>query len=283
MKDRVALLTGSTGGIGEPLAEQLAQQGWDLILLNRSESKTSTQLEALKENYPEQTFHGYIADFLDLDKLKETLASLNAVHSEINALYNNAGFLSGQRSVSVQNIEAHFAVNTVAPYLITKALQDKLAAASTDDLRSVVVNFSSEVITGVKTLDVATLVDPPEIGGLMGAYATSKLAANVYAQARKEELAKAGITILSVDPGPTRTPMIDRGDGMPWFLKLLRPFVFRSAPQQVARLLHAADEALRQQQSGLFISNGKVKADNRLAQDPATQEELLELLEQLIS
>ena len=282
MATRSALITGSTGGIGGELANQLSSQGWNLILLNRSEQKTRAQLDQLELDFPAQAFSGYCADFLEIEDLRRTVREIGAAHPRINAIYNNAGFLSGSRTLSAQNLEAHFAVNTVAPYLIVKELVTNLAAAAAEGPQSVVINVSSEVVTGVKSFDCSALADPPHIGGLLGAYAQSKLAANVFAQALKEPLAAQRVSILSVDPGATRTPMIDRGDGMPWFIKLLRPLLFKPVEQQVAALVGAVNASLEQRQSGVFISGGKVKPDSPFALDPGQQNRMLTLLDGLI-
>lgn len=278
---KVALVTGSTGGIGVEIADQLASQGWDLILLNRSKDKTNKQISELREKYAEQNFSGYIADFLDLDDVRSALSQITAQHEAIHGVFNNAGFLSGERQTSKQGHEAHFAINAVVPFVITQTLLEQLAAGSSDEQASFVANLSSGSINGVKKLDVGALSNPSEVGGLMGAYANSKVVVNTMAQAMKAELEARGISIMSVDPGPTQTHMVAAGDGIPWLIRILRPLLFKPAKSQTAKLISGVMSAVDQKQSGAHISEGKLKAEHPLALDAQVQQDVMALLREV--
>ena len=275
------LITGSTGGIGSEIANQLAQSGWNLILLNRSEEKTHAQIKMLKSRYSGLEFCGYFADFLDLEQVQKAVAAVAQNHPRIHALYNNAGFLSAERVTSAQGLEAHFAVNTMVPFLVSKLLASNLSAASEESHPSVIVNFSSSAINGLKKLDVSMLANPEKIGGLMGAYANSKLAINTLVQATKNDLERHGVLIVSMDPGPTKSEMTDKGDGMPWFVKLIRPLVFKPAEEQARKLIHSVEHVVSKQKTGLYVSAGLVKKEHKIATEAGTQHNLLELLESL--
>lgn len=254
-----AVLTGSTGGIGLEIARILARQGWNLVLVNRSQEKTNFQLEELRKSYPSQKFAGFIANLMDTSDIHRIAEEIGSRYTKISALYNIAGLLTDRRIMSPQNVEGHFALNTLAPYILTQLLRKQLSAGAQGVQQSVVVNFSSSAVSGVKELDVATLTNPENIGGLTGAYAKSKAALTVLSASMKEELLKDGILIQTVDPGPTKTSMTSSSDGMPWFLLLLRPLIFKSAKFQAQRLVDAVETAVIEGKSGLFISEGKRK------------------------
>ncbi|MEM0966489.1 MAG: SDR family NAD(P)-dependent oxidoreductase [Verrucomicrobiota bacterium] len=276
---KVAVVTGSTGGIGAEVSEILAANGWDLVLLNRSPEKAEKQLNSLKKDYPTQKFHSYIANMMDLSEVGKVVEGIAANHPELSALYHVAGILTDQRLTSAQGIEGHFAVNTVAPYLITQLLRRQLSSgSSSSDQKSVVVNFSSSAIKSVKRLEVSELVNPEKIGGLMGAYAKSKLAVSMVAEMLSEELAEEGTWILSADPGPTKTPMTGGGDGMPWFIRLLQPILFKSPEGQAKKLISAVDVAVRENASGVYVSEGKQKPLPSIASD----QELISALQVLL-
>lgn len=276
---KTAVLTGSTGGIGLEIAKILAKQGWNLALVNRSQEKTNFQLEELQKSHSSQEFTGFIANLMDASDINRVASEIRSEYTEISALYNIAGLLTDKRIMSPQNVEGHFALNTLAPYALTQLLRNQLATGGRNIQPSVIVNFSSSAINAVKELDVGTLKNPESIGGLMGAYATSKTALTAVSALMKEELLKDGILIQVVDPGPTKTSMTGSSDGMPWYLLLLRPLLFKSAKLQAQRLVNAVESAVNEGKSGLFISEGQQKSHPPITLNKDIQTEIKLLLD----
>ncbi|MEO0330038.1 MAG: SDR family NAD(P)-dependent oxidoreductase, partial [Pseudomonadota bacterium] len=248
----------------------------------RSQEKNDLQLEELQKTYPSQKFTGFIANLVDTSEIKRVAAEIGSRCAEVSALYNIAGLLTDKRIMSPQDIEGHFAINTLAPYVLTQLLRETLSAGAKNAQQSVVVNFSSSAINSVKELDAETLVNPESIGGLMGAYAKSKAALTAVSAAMKETLLEDGILIQVVDPGPTKTSMTGSSDGMPWFFLLLRPLIFKSAKLQAQRLVNAVETAISEGASGLFISEGKRQSYPPIALDNETQLKIKLLLDTLM-
>lgn len=280
MKRNTAVITGSTGGIGQEVSKILAKEGWNLVLLNRSSPRSEAQCTALKAAFPDQVFTSYTADLMDLLEISEVAGEIANHHAEINALYNIAGILTDKRMRSAQGVEGHFAVNVLAPFLLFQKLRKQLRARVESDLNSVIVNFSSSAIKSVKKLEVSKLTDPDEIGGLMGAYAKTKLAVTMIAEIWRQELVSEGILIHSVDPGPTKTAMTGSGDGMPWLIRLLQPLLFKSPEAQARKLVDAVSAGVKEKASGIFLSEGKRKEPPAIVHDIKLQEALRKLLEE---
>ncbi|MEM9282858.1 MAG: SDR family NAD(P)-dependent oxidoreductase [Verrucomicrobiota bacterium] len=280
--EKSALVTGSTGGIGVEVSKLLAANGWNLIILNRSEAKAEKQINDLKEVFPERSYHSYISDMMDLSDLGKVIEKIGTNHPKISALYNIAGILTDQRLESAQGIEGHFAVNTVSSYLMIQGLRKQLGSGSSSNERSVVVNFSSSAIKSVKKLEIEKLTNPEDIGGLMGAYATSKLAITIVTDMLRDELFEEGILIYSADPGPTKTSMTGSGDGMPWLISFLRPILFKAPEAQAKKLVSAIDASVRENASGRYISEGKRKSTPAMVSDKELQAELRSLLDSRI-
>ena len=280
--EKTAILTGSTGGIGQAIAKVLAQQGWNLGLINRSSQKTSLQLSDLRNSYPHQAFTGFIANLMDTSELERVVEEVRSKYTKISALYNVAGFLSDERTMSPQNIEGHFAINTLAPYFLTQHLRQLLSTGTTSNRPSVVVNFSSSAVKSVKQLDVATLTNPERIGGLMGAYANTKAALAASSLFIQDELLEDGILIAIVDPGPTKTAMTQSSDGMPFLLRLLRPLLFKSAKFQAQKLVDGVEVIVRAKKSGIFISEGSQDKHTDLILNKGFQAQVKFLLDQQI-
>ncbi|MEO0964308.1 MAG: SDR family NAD(P)-dependent oxidoreductase [Planctomycetota bacterium] len=280
--NRTVVVIGSTGGIGAEIAKLLANEGWHLALVNRSQEKTERQISELREAHPRSTFRAYTADMMDLSQIARVTEQIRSECTGIAGLYLVAGLLTNKRLTSEQGVEGHFAVNTLAPYLFTQKLRATLSAASSAEHKSFVVNFSSSAIGGVRSLDVDDLANPSEIGGLFGAYAKTKLAITVATRFLEAELADEGVLIHAVDPGATKTSMTGSGDGMPWFIRLLQPVLFKAADAQARKLVSAIDRAVTDGQSGLYIVEGKVKTPPRLVSDQTTQAKLRTLLERYV-
>ncbi|MEO1528180.1 MAG: SDR family NAD(P)-dependent oxidoreductase [Planctomycetota bacterium] len=275
---KTAVLTGSTGGIGSEIAKLLAQRGWDLVLVNRSADKSQKQADGLRRGYSNVSVSIYTADLLDQTDIITVCKAILKAHPKLDALYNLAGFLSDNRVESVQGIEAHFAINTVAPYLFANQLSASLSAGKGGEKSAVVVNFGSSAVNSVKKLEVQSLANPAKIGGLMGAYANSKLALMAMTLAMDAEAMKSNVLFQVADPGPTKTSMTHTGDGMPWFLKLLVPLIFKTADVQAKRLVDGVQKAVAEGESGLYISEGRRKRFPKLATDKTLQSDLMQLL-----
>jgi len=279
--NKTAVLTGSTGGIGIELAKLLAQSGWNLALINRTQAKSDAQLAQLRGSFPEQQFDGWIADLMDTNQVKDVVSKLVSAYPQIDALYNVSGLLTDQRIMSPQDVEGHFALNTLAPYLLIQGLRSQLAVGASDGDRSVIANFSSSAVNAVKEIDVAQLRNPDKIGGLMDAYAKTKLAVTAVTCLLEDDLMKENILIYSVDPGATKSSMTQESKGMPPLLRLLAPLLFKSPDRQAMKIIKGIEAAVAEGKSGLFISNGKLKPNPALVLDKIFQSDLQDLLQDL--
>ena len=121
---RVAVC-GATGGIGEELCRHLARLGAELWLCCRSESKTRTLIDKLRADYPD-----LVAHFVPLDL--EDAASVNAAADILaqtppHVLIHNAGAYAIPRHATAQGVDNVFAINCLAPYVLTQRLLEPMA------------------------------------------------------------------------------------------------------------------------------------------------------------
>ena len=173
MSDRkIAVITGSTGGIGSAIADQLAAGGWDLVLVNRNAEKASQQKADLNATYIEAKVDLIQADLMDTYQIKRAAREILAMHPRIDALYNNSGVLTSQRIMSAQGHESNYAVNTLAPYIMLECLRPALKRADGAP-KTMIINTTSAAHNSAKNLNVDLLSTPKEIGGLTCVYATT--------------------------------------------------------------------------------------------------------------
>lgn len=273
-KRKIAVITGSTGGIGSAIADQLAKAGWNLVLVNRNEEKANQQKATLAAAHPHAVVDLVQADLMDIPQIKTAVQTIIAQHPQIDALYNNSGVLTSERVLSVQGHESNYAVNTLAAYVMAQALRPALRREDTDT-NTMVVNTTSSAHNSAKSLDTETLSDPKVIGGLTGAYATTKLALTTMGTAMAGELHGEGIMLRSVCPGGVVTPMTKTSDAMPGILKLLVPLFFNAPEKQATKMIHAAQTDSFGGRTGIYITNGKEKPLPKLALDQDVQARLM--------
>lgn len=274
-----AVVTGSTGGLGGEMVRILAACGQSLVLLNRSATKSLTQQKQLSAAHPGLAIETVIADLMDTTQIASAIETINALPGRVDLLINNSGILTAEKTLSRQGYESQFAVNVLAAYQLTLGLKDKMARASGEQ-PGMVVMLSSSAVNAQKKLQLDTLLNPAEVGGLMGTYAHTKLAATALAPALASELKTANILIRAIDPGATKTAMTTGGNNaMPKVLQWVAPLLFKPADKQALKLVEAADTTALNGETGVFVANKKIKKMPPPATDQKTQMALLALLD----
>ncbi len=189
---KTILITGATDGIGAATARLLAPMGHRLLLHGRSPSKLEricAEVNGLARGGPTET---YVADLSSFAEVEELARVLQTDHPRVDVLINNAGVLSAPSNRTKSGLDLRFAVNTIAPYLLTKRLLPALAPGAR------VVNVSSAAQA------------PVELSALRGeivfeddfpAYAQSKLALMMWTAALARSEADSGVVFVSVNPG----------------------------------------------------------------------------------
>lgn len=261
MNERTSLITGSTSGIGQALCVQLLDRGNDLVLVNRSESRTRDQIEALTRQFPDASIRYYHADFAHMAAIREAADRIGKDHGAIHSAYLLAGALSATGHLSNNGIELHFAVNCLAPYLLVRLLQPQFAAG-----RASVVVAGSSARNMVRKLEPAAMYAAGPGG--MKAYAHSKQAVTAAFSGLKAEYATDHISLRVADVAPTKTSMA-QSPALPLIFRLAR-FAFASPQSTAARLIAVG--------TGAF--DGKPR---RNLPDSTSQAELLRALESAIA
>ncbi|GAL13522.1 probable oxidoreductase [Vibrio astriarenae] len=134
---KIILLTGATDGIGFETAQQLVANGHHLLVHGRSKAKLDAAIAALKQVNSDATVEGFLADLSDLSQVRELAQDVLKAHAHIDVIINNAGVYSTPVTTIANGQDIRFVVNTLAPYVLTKALMPALGKESR------VVNLSS--------------------------------------------------------------------------------------------------------------------------------------------
>ena len=190
---RVALVTGSTSGLGRELAIRLGARGDHVIVHGRNEERGAEVVDAINAAGPGSA-RFYRADFASLAAVRRFAGRLLADYDRMDILINNAGFGSApdERLLTDDGHEYRFQVNYLSPFLLTRMLLPRLRSSAP----SRIVNVSSGAQTPIDFDDV--MIERNFSG--RRAYAQSKLAQVMFTHDLAEELAETGIVVGSLHP-----------------------------------------------------------------------------------
>jgi len=198
MQGQVCVVTGATSGIGKAAAAALAQQGAEIIVVGRDPARAEATAAAIQAGgAPPPKVE--IADLARLDQVRALAGRLNQNLDRIDVLINNAGLVLNERRVTPDGYEYVFAVNHLAPFLLTNLLRPKLTASAP----ARVITVSSDAHTAAR-LD---LDDPNLEHGWSSwrSYSNSKLANILFTRELARRLDGTGVTANCLHPGVVRT------------------------------------------------------------------------------
>jgi NAD(P)-dependent dehydrogenase (short-subunit alcohol dehydrogenase family) len=208
----IALITGTTHGIGRVTSRELARAGYTVVMLCRDYDAAMLERQAILARVPAAAVHIVRCDLASLRSVREAARAVRGEFDRIALLINNAGIVSTLRRKSADGFELTFATNHLGPFLLTRLLLDRMA----DDGR--IVTVSSRVHYQGK-LDLAKIADPKARYDSRAAYARSKLANVLHTFALARRLATTGITVNCLHPGVVATNLL------PWWLRLIKPLI----------------------------------------------------------
>lgn len=188
---KIILITGSTDGIGLETARVLVSMGHHVLLHGRNPSKLEEAERTLSGLPGGGRVECYVADLSRLADVEAFAKAVTETHATLDVLINNAGVYSASDPSTKDGLDVRFAVNTIAPYLLTQRLLPLLGKSGR------VVNLSSAA---------QSRVDPNALAGQGylsdgAAYAQSKLALTMWSRSLALSLKDHGPAIIAVNPG----------------------------------------------------------------------------------
>ena len=169
---KTILLTGATDGIGLETARQLVSLKHTVLLHGRNPAKLKRVEEALMSQTQGGNVASYMADLSDLAEAEQLAKAIDANHSRLDVLINNAGVYRTSERVTKDGLDVRFAVNTFSPYLLTQRLLHLFEPTGR------VINLSSAAQFPV---DPEALLGRTELSD-GAAYAQSKLAITMWSR-----------------------------------------------------------------------------------------------------
>jgi NAD(P)-dependent dehydrogenase (short-subunit alcohol dehydrogenase family) len=250
----VVVLTGATRGIGRAAAIELARRGAELALVGRDPERVRLVAEEATAAGGGRV-RGHVADLTLMSNVRALADEIRDRYEHVDVLANNAGALFASRKETSEGFEQTFALNHLAPFLLTNLLRDRLAGGS-------VVTTASGAHRSAR-LDLDDLQSKNSYSPRV--YATSKLCNVLFTR----ELARRAPELHAncFHPGVVRTGFAKNENGIWKVVATLGAPFLRSADRGARSLVWLALSDDAAALSGEYIEDEKVVAPSEQAQD----------------
>jgi NAD(P)-dependent dehydrogenase (short-subunit alcohol dehydrogenase family) len=267
----VVLLTGATRGIGRAAAIELARRGAEVGLVGREPARVNAvavQATAAGGGAP---VHQHVADLAVMSEVRRLADEARGRYERIDILANNAGALFASRKETSEGIEQTFALNHLAPFLLTNLLRDRLAGGR------VVTTASDAHRSGLLNLDD---LQAEKSYSAMRVYGTSKLCNILFTR----ELARRAPELHAncFHPGVVRTGFGKNDNGIWKVLTTLGAPFFRSPDRGARSLVWLALSEEAGSLTGEYVADERVVAPSAQGQDDTLARGLWERSAQLV-
>jgi NAD(P)-dependent dehydrogenase (short-subunit alcohol dehydrogenase family) len=267
----LVVLTGATRGIGRAAAIELARRGAEVVLVGRDLERVKAVAVEAAAAGGGAPVHEHVADLTLMSEVRSLAEEVRGRYERIDVLANNAGALFASRKETSEGFEQTFALNHLAPFLLTNLLRDRL------DGGRVVTTASDAHKTGVLDLDD---LQSEKSYSAMRVYGTSKLCNVLFTR----ELARRAPELHAncFHPGVVRTGFGKNDNGIWKLLTTIGAPFFRSPQRGAGSLvwLSLSDEAGGL--TGAYVQDEKVLAPSAQAQDEILAERLWERSAELV-
>ncbi len=261
MTGRTVLVTGGSGGIGRATALGLAAMGADIAIVGRDADRTEAAGREIRlaGSGRVDVFVGDLSSQAEVRRLaEEVLVCL----PRVDVLLNNAGGYWNSRHVTADGLEHTFALNHLAPFLLTDLLLERLTQSPSG--RVVTVSSNAQAMGRI---DFDDLQGEQSYSGAR-AYNQSKLANVLFTYELARRLRGTRVTANALHPGVVSTDFggEDPGATQRLLVPVLRPFL-KSPTQGAAMSIHVAASPDVESVSGCYFAGGKPKRSAKRTYD----------------
>lgn len=188
---KTLLITGATDGIGLETASMLVSMNHNVLLHGRNHAKLEGVAKELSNVAGDGRLESYVADLSVLAEVEELAEAVAKKNKKLDVLINNAGIFATPHAVTDDGLDVRFAVNTIAPYVLTRRLLPLMGSSGR------VINLSS---AAQATVDPGALAGQVRMSSDTEAYAQSKLALTMWSCEMGLSSGSNGPAIIALNP-----------------------------------------------------------------------------------
>jgi NAD(P)-dependent dehydrogenase (short-subunit alcohol dehydrogenase family) len=262
------LITGATSGIGYETARALVGRGARVLIVARSPERGEPIRAKLAAAQPGARVDLLSADLSRQADVRHLAMAVQERTDRLDLLINNAGVITRTREITTDGLETQFAVNHLAPFLLTNLLLDLLRRSAP----ARVVTVASQV-EAMGTIDLGDLqrerhYDP------VGVYAQSKLANVLFTYELARRLQGTGVTANCLHPGVIATKLVDAYYNRTGPARLVSRLRFDGPKTGAASVMHVATASDLAAVSGRYFHEVTPRASSARSYDEALAREL---------
>ena len=273
---RTVLVTGGTGGIGRATALSLATMGAHLAITGRDRERCTDAAREIRAAGAGRV-DVFVADMSSQSEVRRLADEVLQGLPRIDVLVNNVGGYWNTRHVTADGLERTFALNHLAPFLLTSLLLDRLKESA--PARVVTVSSGAQAMGRI---DFDDLQGERSYSGAR-AYSQSKLANVLFTYELARRLPASAVTANSLHPGVVRTSFgADDPAGVQRLLMpLVRPFM-KTPAQGAATSIHLASSPDVEGVTGRYFANSKPRRSSKRSYDEAAAARLWQVSADLV-
>jgi NAD(P)-dependent dehydrogenase (short-subunit alcohol dehydrogenase family) len=276
MSGRTVLVTGGSGGIGKATALGLATMGANLAITGRDRGRTEDAAREIRAAGGGRV-DVFAADLSTQSEVRRLAEEVLQQLSRIDVLVNNVGGYWNTRHLTADGLERTFALNHLAPFLLTNLLLDQLQQCA-----------PARVVTVSSNAQAQGRIDFDDLQGMRSytgarAYNQSKLANVIFTYELARKLHGIPVTANALHPGVVSTTFgaEDPARVQRMLIPFLRPFM-KTPAQGSATSIYLASAPNLEQVSGRYFANRVPKRSSPRSYDPATAAQLWQVSADLV-
>ena len=273
---RTVLVTGGTGGIGKATALGLAAMGAHVAVTGRDRARTDDAAAEICAAGGRQVLV-FVADLSSQSQVRRLAHEVLQLVPRIDVLVNNVGGYWNTRHLTADGLEHTFALNHLAPFLLTNLLLDRIKQGVAARVVTVASNAQS-----MGRIDFDDLQGERSYSGAR-AYNQSKLANVLFTYELARKLQGTAVTANAVHPGLVSTGFgaEDPGTAQRLLVPFMRPWM-RSPARGAVTSIHVASAPDLEQVTGRYFANSQPKRSSKLSYDVADAARLWQVSAELV-
>ena len=204
---KTIIITGASSGIGKEAAHNLAKTGHRILILCREGAKSEQiHTEILTQSGNNEVYLIRV-DLSDPESIRAAVEDIKDKYPSIDVLVNNAGIFKVKRTETADQIEMDFAVNFLAPFVLSESLLENLKASGNGRIINLVSELYKRGSIDLKNLMLKDLYRPSS------AYCTAELAKAMYTVELAKRTLNRNITVNGLHPGTIATGLYRESPG----------------------------------------------------------------------
>lgn len=265
MTGKTVLITGGTGGIGKATAIGLASMGARIGITGRDRGRAEAAAREIARKAGISNIDVFVADMSSQSEVRRMAREVLDTYPRLDVLVNNVGGFWAHRHVTEDGLEHTFALNHLAPFLLTSLLLDRLVASA--PARIVTVSSGAQ---SLGSIDFDDLMGERRYSG-QRAYNQSKLANVMFTYELAKRLDGTGVTANVLHPGMTSTGFGAEDTARGWgpLIAVMRRFM-QSPDRGAATSIYLASSTEAEGVTGRYFTGRTVKKTQGSSYDAST-------------